>query len=368
MKALWILLGILKWLGIAVLVLLALFLLLLLFVLVSPIRYRLEGEKKTALSGTFGVRWLLGAFQAEGSYSRLDGLQCRAQFLWFSLLGEKPQKKKKAKRRKKAEKSAKQTASREPISDLMAAEKHIAKSEPAPPQAADIVEEMPEPAPTAAQAIPQRMQKKEIRRVKAAKTTENMEKLQEDACFAEESTPQPKTMRRVKLSEIEEKAPQMPLEEAFSPEKDAFFTGQDETAEESLDAEEKTPSIFRTLWKIEGKKEIFRALRKLIGRILRGVLPGHFQLKGKFGLGDPVWTGYLLGFAGILQAKYGNDIQIEGDFAKIAAEDIEIKIAGKIRLGSLLGAMLAFVVAKPVRRAVQFIWKERKAEKGKGEQ
>ena len=54
-----ILLGILKGIGILLLVLLLLLLLMVLVVLLSPIRYHLEGEK---VGGRrfFGVSWLLG--------------------------------------------------------------------------------------------------------------------------------------------------------------------------------------------------------------------------------------------------------------------------------------------------------------------
>ena len=55
MKALLILLGILKWLGIILLALLILILLIVLVVMLSPIRYRLAGEKKEEIGGTFGV-------------------------------------------------------------------------------------------------------------------------------------------------------------------------------------------------------------------------------------------------------------------------------------------------------------------------
>ena len=50
-----ILFGILKGIGILLLVLLLLLLLMVLVVLLSPIRYHLEGEKRAAVSGSFGV-------------------------------------------------------------------------------------------------------------------------------------------------------------------------------------------------------------------------------------------------------------------------------------------------------------------------
>lgn len=428
MKALWILLGILKWVGIVLLALLLLLLLLVLFVLISPIRYRLEGERKAALSGSFGVRWLLGALRAEGSYSQAAGLRYRVRVLGRTILGDAPQEKKRKKRvkkRKKAEKNeippapdlvaaaekgvapgkeenAKPPAEENAIPpevDLVAVEKSVASAEEnAIPPAPDLVaveksvapgeenaippaveeqdaektekplawEESVEGEPLSAQSIPQRMQTKEIRRVCAAEArTEPSAEVPPPADAADAS--QPKTMRRVKLSELEEIPPAEDFfQEGFSPEEDAFFTGMDAETDAS-EKSEKIPPILKRLWRVEGKKEIFRALRRLLKRLLKGILPGHFQWKGKLGLGEPAWTGYLLGFIGILQAKYGKDIQIEGDFTKLAAEDMEIKLDGTIRLGGLLWAMLAFLLEKPVRRAIKRLWNARKAGKGTGE-
>ena len=95
MKALLILLGILKWLGILLLALLILILLIVLVVMLSPIRYRLAGEKKEEISGAFGVSWLFGAVKADGSYTPQEQLKLKVKVLWFTLMGgeEKPEKK-----------------------------------------------------------------------------------------------------------------------------------------------------------------------------------------------------------------------------------------------------------------------------------
>ena len=55
MKVLLFLLGVCKWIGIVLLVLLLLLLLLTLVVLLSPLRYRLAGEKEEEISGSFAV-------------------------------------------------------------------------------------------------------------------------------------------------------------------------------------------------------------------------------------------------------------------------------------------------------------------------
>ena len=159
---------------------------------------------------------------------------------------------------------------------------------------------------------------------------------------------QPKTMRRVKLSEIAEKPP-----EPEEIEDDAFFTGEEQEKAEEPEKKEKIPPILKELWSIEDKKQIFKAFGKLLKRLMKGILPGNFFLKATIGTGDPPTTGYLLGLAGILVAKFGNDIQIKGDFTKATVEDIEIRVKGKIVLGRLLWAVLAFGLTKPVRRAIR---------------
>ncbi|MBR5816151.1 MAG: hypothetical protein IKY38_01870, partial [Anaerotignum sp.] len=127
MKALLILLGILKWLGIILLALLILILLIVLVVMLSPIRYRLAGEKKEALCGSFSVFWLFGTVKADGTYTPEENLKLKVKVLWMTLVGgeEKPKKKKP----KKAKQQAPKTEKVKP--DIQTAEKKEApKQEP----------------------------------------------------------------------------------------------------------------------------------------------------------------------------------------------------------------------------------------------
>ena len=153
----------------------------------------------------------------------------------------------------------------------------------------------------------------------------------------------------MKLSEIEEKPPTEDTEIILLDEDDAFFTG-----EESEEKKKKIPPIVKEIWSIEDKKDIFKALGRLLKRLIKGILPGDIFVKATVGTGDPTTTGYVLALAGILTAKFGNDIQIRGDFTKATAEDVEVKVKGKIVLGKLVWAVLAFALTKPVRKA---IWK-----------
>ncbi|MBR6651848.1 MAG: hypothetical protein IKL30_01620, partial [Anaerotignum sp.] len=253
-----ILLGILKWLGIILLALLILILLIVLVVMLSPIRYRLQGEKKEELCGTFGVSWLFGAVKVDGGYTPAEQLKLKVKVLWFTLMGgeEKPKKEKKPKKKKAPKKE-------ELKPDIQAAEKkEEPKAEPKKEEAKPKVKQ-------------QRMEQK-----------------------------QPKTVRRVKLSEIEEKPPTEDTEIVLLDEDETFFTG-----EGMAEKKGKIPPVVKEIWSIEDKKGIFRALGKLLKRLMKGILPGDIFVKATVGTGDPTTTGYVLALAGMLTAKFGNDIQ-----------------------------------------------------------
>lgn len=313
-----ILLGILKGIGVLLAALLLLLLLILLVVLLSPIRYRLAGEKKAAVGGSFDVSWLFGAVRIEGDYR--EELRLKGKILWFAF-GDGVKKKAK-KPKKKPQKQAEPPKQEKRQPDLQAAERR--REEPQEqPQAAEPPKERP---------------KAERHRVSPQAMAEK----------------QPKTMRRVKLSEIEERPPteeELSFAEEMTAEEEAFFSGT-ATAEQT-EKTERIPPIVKKIWRLEDKKEIFRAFGKLLKRLIKGILPGNFFLKATLGTGDVVTTGYLLGLAGILTAKFGRDIQIKGDFTKVTAEDMEIRIKGKIILGRLLWAVLAFIGTKPVRKAIR---------------
>lgn len=318
MKVLLILLGILKGIGIVLLALLLLLLLLVLVVLFSPIRYQLTGEQKAELGGSFGVSWLFGAVKIDGGYTPAESLKWKVKVLWFTLVGGEPKEKKEKKPKKK-----KAPKKEELKPDLQAAEKNTKQAE--------------KPA--------------EEKKEEPPKTEKKEEKSAEQPKQQRMERKQPKTVRRVKLSEVEEKPPteDMDIQLEFN-EDDAFFTGEEAKEEKK----EKIPPIVKELWSIEEKKEIFKALGKLLKRLLKGILPGNLFIKGTIGTGDPTTTGYVLALAGVLTAKFGNDIQIKGDFTKATAEDMEVRVKGKIVLGKLLWAVLAFGLTKPVRKA---IWK-----------
>ena len=205
--------------------------------------------------------------------------------------------------------------------------------------------------------------KEEIRKEEMPKEEPPKEKIPKET--PEEIKKEPNTvrpmqkkqgMRRVRLEDIEEEKPTEPKAEDFPDDlDDAFFTGEDGDAEEK-----KENPLWKQLLAVEDKKGIAKALWKFIKRMAKGILPGHLIIKGTFGTGDPVWTGYLLAMAGILKGKFGEDLEIKGDFAKATAENVVVRVKGKIVPGYLLYSTLAFALAKPVRRLIMTLWKGRK--------
>ena len=165
-----------------------------------------------------------------------------------------------------------------------------------------------------------------------------------------DKTSRKQKIRRVKLEEVTELPPQ---EEEPAVNEREFFGADDNGADEG-------GFDWKMLLRLEGKRELVKAIFKCIRRLAKGILPKQCLLKGTFGTGDPVWTGYLLAMAGILRGKCGEHIQIKGDFSKAVAKDIVLRMKGRILPGYLVYTVLAFGLSKPVRRILKLLWKGRK--------
>lgn len=341
-----VLLFILKCIGILLLALVCLLLLIMLVVLLAPIRYEAGGEKTDAIRADGQVKWLF--VQVVARWQMGD----KEPFVDLLIFGKSLLEKKKAKAaRKKRKKPRPQKEG-----DLIYTREKAAPPKDTPPR------------PVMEQEVPKEVVKEEVIKEEIPKKEPPKEEIRKEEIPKEEpkeSKKEPNTvrpmqkkqgMRRVRLEDIEEEKPAEPKAEDIPDDLDeAFFTGEDG------DAEEKGENpLWKQLLAVEDKKGIAKALWKFIKRMAKGILPGHLIIKGTFGTGDPVWTGYLLAMAGILKGKFGEDLEIKGDFAKAAAENIVVRVKGKIVPGYLLYSTLAFALAKPVRRLIMTLWKGRK--------
>lgn len=346
-----VLLFILKCIGILLLALVCLLLLITLVVLLAPIRYEAGGEKTDAIRADGQVKWLF--VQVVARWQMGD----KEPFVDLLIFEKSLLEKKKAKAaRKKRKKPRPQKEG-----DLIYTREKAAppKDTPLRPVMEPEVPKQSEPKEIMKEEPP----KKEIRKEEIPKKEIPKEEIPKEApeeMKKESNTVRPmqkkQGMRRVRLEDIEEEKPAEPEAEDIPDDlDDAFFTGEDGDAEEK----EENP-LWKQLLAVEDKKGIAKALWKFIKRMAKGILPGHLIIKGTFGTGDPVWTGYLLAMAGILKGKFGEDLEIKGDFAKATAENIVVRVKGKIVPGYLLYSTLAFALAKPVRRLLITLWKGRK--------
>lgn len=346
-----VLLFILKCIGILLLALVCLLLLITLVVLLAPIRYEAGGEKTDAIRADGQVKWLF--VQVVARWQMGD----KEPFVDLLIFGKSLLEKKKAKAaRKKRKKPRPQKEG-----DLIYTREKAAppKDTPLRPVMEPEVPKQSEPKEIMKEEPPkEEIRKEEIPKKEIPKEEIPMEAPEEMKKESNTVRPMQKKqgMRRVRLEDIEEEKPAEPEAEDIPDDlDDAFFTGEDGDAEEK----EENP-LWKQLLAVEDKKGIAKALWKFIKRMAKGILPGHLIIKGTFGTGDPVWTGYLLAMAGILKGKFGEDLEIKGDFAKATAENIVVRVKGKIVPGYLLYSTLAFALAKPVRRLLITLWKGRK--------
>lgn len=358
-----VLLFLLKCIGILLLVLVCLLLLITLVVLLAPIRYEAGGEKTDAIRADGQVKWLF--VQVVARWQMGD----KEPFVDLLIFGKSLLEKKKAKAKAARKKRKKPRPQKE--GDLIYTREKAAPPKDTPPRPVMeqevpkevvkeevIKEEIPKKEPPKEEIRKEEIQKEEP--LKAEPPKEEIPKEEPKESKKEPNTVRPmqkkQGMRRVRLEDIEEEKPAEPKAEDIPDDLDeAFFTGEGEDTEET-----KENPLWKQLLAVEDKKGIAKALWKFIKRMVKGILPGHLIIKGTFGTGDPVWTGYLLAMAGILKGKFGEDLEIKGDFAKATAENIVVRVKGKIVPGYLLYSTLAFALAKPVRRLIMTLWKGRK--------
>lgn len=357
-----VLLFLLKCIGILLLALICLLLLIMLVVLLAPIRYEAGGEKTDAIRADGQIKWLF--VQVVARWQMGD----KEPFVDLLIFGKSLLEKKKVKAKAARKKRKKPRPQKE--GDLIYTREKAAPPKDTPPRPVMeqevpkevvkeevIKEEIPKKEPPKEEIRKEEIPKEEPPKAELPK--EEIPKEAPEESKKESNTVRPmqkkQGMRRVCLEDIEEEPTESKAEDIPDDLDEAFFTGEGEDTEET-----KENPLWKQLLAVEDKKGIAKALWKFIKRMAKGILPGHLIIKGTFGTGDPVWTGYLLAMAGILKGKFGEDLEIKGDFAKATAENIVVRVKGKIVPGYLLYSTLAFALAKPVRRLIMTLWKGRK--------
>ena len=274
-----IFLGILKWLGILLLVLLGLVLTVLLAVLFVPVRYEAEGSFRGELLAKGQISWLWRLFSIQAVYDGDTEVSLR-------IFGVKPGRKKET-----AERTEK-TETPDPV---------VTGSGKRPEEEVPVYESRPKaeaPASEKHQGTEEGIKEK----VPAAgtKNAKNGQK-----------------KKRVRQS-------------LFQKIKVTFrrICGKLKTAEE------RWQKLMEFLEK-EENKNTFRLLKRQVIRFFKHVLPGKVSGTVRFGFEDPYTTGRILTYISPFYGWYGRTIQVIPVFDEQVL-DGELSLKGRIRIATLL--------------------------------
>ncbi len=294
-------LGILKWLGILLLVILGLVLAVLLAVLFVPIRYEAEGSFKGEPAAKGRVSWLWRLFSCQVVY---DG-EAEVSLRIFGV---------KTGRKKEAADGAEEAEIPEPV--VTAREKHPEKEAPAGGNKPG--EEAPVSGNKSGEECPAPEMPETCERTSA-------EKLESDAAKAAPEQPGAETetgKKRQKKKRIRQN-PFQKIKVTFQ-----RICGKLKTAEEKWQK-------LRDFLEKEENKNTFRLLKRQVIRLFRHILPGKVSGKVRFGFEDPYTTGRILTYISPFYGWYGRKIQVIPVFDEQVLEG-EISLKGRIRIATLL--------------------------------
>lgn len=274
-----IFLGILKWLGILLLVLLGLVLTVLLAVLFVPIRYEAEGSFRGELLAKGQISWLWRLFSIQAVYDGDTEVSLR-------IFGVKPGRKKET-----AERTEK-TETPDPV---------VTGSGKRPEEEVPVYESRPKaeaPASEKHQGTEEGIKEK----VPAAET---------------KNAKNGQKKKRVRQSLFQK------IKVTFQ-----RICGKLKTAEE------RWQKLMEFLEK-EENKNTFRLLKRQVIRFFKHVLPGKVSGTVRFGFEDPYTTGRILTYISPFYGWYGRTIQVIPVFDEQVL-DGELSLKGRIRIATLL--------------------------------
>ena len=328
-----VILGILKVIGILLLVVLGLLLFVLLCALFVPVRYRFQGQRsaEVPLQGQLVVSWLLHLFgitvDANGT-----GISLKLRLFGIPLdtLREFLNRRKK---RKRAQANKRAVASK----------KKATKNKK---------QESPE-------LLQDKMQTEGIASVPKSKSTEKIQESAEKP-LTEKSPRQEETAKQPQKSKPENKEPGENSLLRFFRQVLRLPGHILKKIQQMLKNAENTKKSFDTVKAFIERQETRGALRlvwKKGIRLGRHVLPRRLKGFLSFGFSDPADTGYVLAILGALYPVYGDHIHVTPDFQQ---KKLEFSLQGSGRVCGIVvlvnGLQLFF------DKNIQFILKNRKKE------
>lgn len=297
-----IVLGILKIIGILLLVILGLLLFVIISVLFVPLRYRAEGSFYEKLKGSASVSWFLHLISLKISYD--EKAQVDVRVLWFHPGREKAEK---------AQDRAETPERAEPVTGRAYA---------------DFPEEADETEKSEADAFEKELTERvETAQVSATPGTDRHEGKNAGAGKIAARFRHFLSALKLKVQGIHRNL---------------------KKAAKKLRAGKNRWETILSFLRNEENKKTFRLAKRQIFAVIRHILPRKSEGKIRFGFADPYMTGQVLTWISPFYGLYGRHLQICPDFLEPCLEG-EWKLKGHIRLGTILLLAFRMLLDKNIR-------------------
>ena len=335
-----VLIKILKFIGKALLWVLAVILVILAVILICPVKYEIKGEKYENISFKGRIKLFFGILTVKfkASAKGLDGIKVE---LFGKKLGGKKKKKAVDKDKETAQKKTEPNDSQNEKPDAEPEK----KSENEPAKAEEKTEtaettEKPKPAETVKKVSDEWNDKKpmgnsaKVRRIKLSDAEKNIA----------ENKKNKTAIKKISLPE-DEKAERKEEEKTDT---DSEKNKEEKTEKLDLDYFIKMP--------MADKKQLFKAVVKLLKSLLKGIKPDDFYIKGDVGLEDPSTTAEVVGAIYAFSGIVNKQIEIKAVFDKEILQG-EAYAKGKIIPIYMLVCLIRFVLTKQVRKIIKIYLK-----------
>ena len=335
-----VLIKILKFIGKALLWVLAVILVILAVILICPVKYEIKGEKYENISFKGRIKLFFGIITVKfkASAKGLDGIK-------VELFGKKLGGKKK----KKAVDKDKETAQKKTEPNDSQNEKPEAEPEKKSENEPAKAEEKTETAETTEKSKPAETVKKVSDEWNDKKPTGNSAKV-----------------RRIKLSDAEKniaenKKKETAVKKISLPEEEKAERKEEEKTDidSEKNKEEKTEKFdldYFIKMPMADKKQLFKAVVKLLKSLLKGIKPDDFYVKGDIGFEDPSTTAEVVGAIYAFSGIVNKQIEIKAVFDKEILQG-EAYAKGKIIPIYMLVCLIRFVLTKQVRKIIKIYLK-----------
>lgn len=313
-------------------IILALMLCLIFLILVIPIRYSFQMEKKEmeSFQGRIRVTWFFALLYVKVSYIE-SVFDYRVRIAGYQILGNQESflKRKEEKQKRKQEKQEKKDE-KQRLKDEKQKEKQNQKEE------------------LTVQALP-----------KSAEKSDSDDDIITTKYEAERSDAQKKeNTEKTALKNSPEKKSSEGKQGKEKPEKKKnFFAKIKKTvhsAGEKISSLKENVNSFKDLYVEYHGGELLLLAKESIIKLVRHILPRRLKGSLRFGFDDPAATGILTGAAAIFYPKYQKHFQLEPDFQESCVE-ADCEGGGRIRPGFFLILVIRLALKPDVRKCIKLM-------------